>query len=158
MTVDSRSFRGALSCFASGVTVVAAIAADGQPVGVTVSAFSSLSLDPPLVLVCLDRRTYALDAYRSGPFTVNILHENQKEISVRFSSRDEARWAKTLYHAGANGRPIIDGCLASVECDVESVQEGGDHVILIGRVTQAHSSAEGAPLVYFRSDYARIGK
>lgn len=157
MVVDSRSFRNALACFASGVTVVTAVAADGRSVGVTVSAFSSLSLDPPMILVCLDRRTTDLDIYRAGPFAVNILHESQKDISIRFSTRGGDRWAETPHHGGCNGCPIIDGCLASVECDTESAHEAGDHVILIGRVTQASYAAGGGALTYFRSTYASLG-
>ncbi len=157
MTVDPRSFRNALACFASGVTVVTAAAADGRRVGVTVSAFSSLSLDPPLIQVCLDRRTGDLDLYRTGPFAVNILHENQKDVSIRFATRDGDRWANLKCRPGQNGAPIIEACLAEIECDVDRVLDGGDHVIIVGRVTRTSSAAGGSPLLYFRSGYHTLG-
>lgn len=156
MPVELRLFRNAMACFASGVTVVTAVAPDARPVGVTVSAFSSLSMDPPMILVCLDHHTSALDVYQTGPFAVNILDEHQKDISIRFATRDGDRWASTAHRPGQNGCPIIDGCLASVECDVHCVYEGGDHKIIVGRVTHVAYSAGGGALAYFRSTYASL--
>ncbi|MFN3075621.1 MAG: flavin reductase family protein [Alphaproteobacteria bacterium] len=158
MVVDSHSFRNALGCFASGVTVVTAVTKSGEPVGVTVSAFSSLSLNPPLVLVCLDKNTSNLEAYRAGAFAVNLLTESQKEISIRFATRPGNRWDNTEHVMGEGGCPLLTGCLANLECTLEATHEAGDHVIIVGRVRELRYAAGGQPLLYFRSAYAGLGR
>ncbi|KAF0140125.1 MAG: putative Flavin reductase FMN-binding [Rhodospirillaceae bacterium] len=158
MIVDSRSFRNAMACFASGVTVVTARAVDGRLLGVTVSAFTSLSLDPPLVLLCLDRQTLHVQAFTSGAFAVNILKEDQKELSIQFATHDGDKWRGTTYETGETGVPFLKGCLATIECDVETTYDGGDHVIIVGRVHRLSSAPGGQPLVHFRSVYAGLGR
>ncbi|CAA7613932.1 Actinorhodin polyketide dimerase [Magnetospirillum sp. LM-5] len=159
MTVDDRSFRKALGCFASGVTVVTTLTPDSrQPVGVTVSAFSSLSLDPPLVLFCLGAKTSSLEAFTNfGHFAINMLAETQRDLSIRFASRSDDKWAGVDWNAGKSGVPLIKGCLASLECSLENKIDGGDHLILIGRVQSIKHQEGGAPLLYFRGAYMNYG-
>lgn len=158
MSADSRAFCRAMACFASGVTVMTTTAANGQERGMTVSAFSALSLDPPLVLVCLDRQTLHLQDFLTGTFAVNILRENQKEVSIQFATRNGDRWGETGHTIGETGAPLLNGCLATIECDVETTYPGGDHVIVVGRVRVLSSTQGGQPLVYFRSAYAELGR
>lgn len=158
MNVDERTFRKALGCFASGVTVVTAVDAEAGPVGITVSAFCSVSLDPPLVLFCLDKRTRAVDAFRSGPFAVHVLHEEQRQVSIQFSSRMEDKWAGIDHEAGPSGVPLIKGCLARLECSPHEVVQGGDHLIVVGHVDNLEYQTGGQPLLYFRGAYANISE
>lgn len=159
MTVDQRSFRKALGCFATGVTVVTSVnPVDSSPLGVTVSAFSSLSLEPPLVLFCLGNKNSSLDAYKnSGRFVINILAEAQKDLSIRFASRTEDKWAGVAYQAGLGGVPVLSGCLANLECSLVNTVDGGDHVIFIGQVENLHYQEGGSPLLYFRGSYMECG-
>lgn len=156
MTVDEESFRKTMSCFASGVTVVTARDEAGRPVGLTVSAFSSLSLSPPLVLICLDKRVANLAAFRRGPFAVNILAEDQAEVSNRFAQRREDRFAGVTHADGALGVPLLDGCVATVECRTHDVAEGGDHDIIMGSVQAVTRHGADRPLIYFAGRYAAL--
>lgn len=155
MTLDSRSFRKALGCFASGVTVVTTLAPETKaPIGVTVSAFSSLSLEPPMVLFCLGNGTSTMDAFKTfGHFAVNILSETQRDLSIRFASRAEDKWQGVSWSAWDSGAPIIGNCLATLECSLVQVVDGGDHQIFIGRVERMKHQEGGSPLVYFRGSY-----
>lgn len=156
MSIDERSFRKALGCFPTGVAVITAVDDSGRPVGVTVSAFSSLSLNPPLVLFCLDRHTRDLDAFRTGHFAVNVLRETQREVSIRFASRRDDKFADLDTRPGLGNVPLLPDTLATLECAVENVVEGGDHFIFIGRVERLEHQAGGQPLVYFRGAYATL--
>lgn len=154
MAVDGSTFRKALGAFASGVTVVTGRAADGEPVGLTVSAFSSLSLDPPLILVCLDKATRSAEALTGGPFAVNILAEDQQAVSNHFASRKDKRFDGVEWQAGeVHGSPLLSGSLAHLQCAPHEVLEGGDHLIVVGRVEAVDVSEEGKPLTYFRGGY-----
>jgi len=153
MKADLDAFKKTMGCFASGVTVVTARGADGSPVGLTVSAFCSLSLEPPLVLICLGHRTSGLDAFRQGPFVVNVLSEAQREISVRFAQKRDDRFETVDHAPGANGAPVIAGCLAHIECESHSVLPGGDHDIIVGAVTNTAILDAARPLIHFRGTY-----
>lgn len=158
MSVDPRTFRKALGCFPTGVTVVTTLTEAGQPVGVTVSAFSSLSLEPPLVLFCLDKRNTNLDAFRtSGKFVINVLQENQRDYSIRFSSRLDEKWSGISYDSWESGVPVLHGCLANLECKTAAIHDGGDHFIFVGEVTRLEHKQAGQPLIYFRGAYAELG-
>lgn len=158
MKVDDRSFRKALGCFASGVTVVT-VAGDGDvPLGVTVSAFCSVSLDPPLVLFCLGKATYGLEAFRRGPLAIHVLHEGQRQASIQFASRMEDKWAGIDHTISGQGVPLIRDCLARMECSVHQVADGGDHDILICQVESLEYHTGGQPLLYFRGAYANINE
>ena len=159
MTLDVRSFRRVLGCFASGVTVVTAIdPATGQPVGVTVSAFSTLTLDPPLVLGCLGRTGSCLAPIQAaGRFAVNILAEDQRDLSNRFAGPVDLRWVGQDWTPLPGGAPALPFCLASLDCALDRVVDGGDHLILIGRVDSAVRRDDGHPLIHHRGAYLDRG-
>lgn len=159
MSLDQRSFRKALGCFATGVTVVTTRHPDTQaPIGVTVSAFSSLSLEPPLVLFCLGLKTSTLEAYKNfGYFGINVLSETQRDLSIRFASRAEDKWANVGWTPGLTGVPLLGGCIASLECKLVNTIEGGDHLIFVGQVEHLTHQEGGSPLVYFRGAYMDYG-
>ena len=153
-SVDPDDFKKAMRTFTSGVTVVTTRDADAM-VGVTVSAFSSLSLDPPLVLVCIDRNAASHDVFgRAGRFVVNVLSEDQEGVSNSFASRAEDKFETTKWHEGVLGVPILDGSLGVVECLLHDSLPGGDHTIFVGRVV-ASSTSEGKPLLYGQGGYRR---
>ncbi|MGE5517879.1 MAG: flavin reductase family protein [Bacteroidota bacterium] len=155
MSVDQRSFRKALGCFATGVTVVTTLHPDSKaPAGVTVSAFSSLSLEPPLVLFCLGTKTSSIESFKTnGHFAINVLSETQRDLSIRFASRSEDKWAGMKWDAGVSGVPVLNGCLATLECKLVNTIEGGDHLIFVGEVENLIYQEGGSPLVYFRGAY-----
>lgn len=156
MPVSKDEFRSALSRFASGVTVVTTKTADHQLAGITVSAFSSVSLEPPLILVCIDKRASLHELLKEGvAFAVNILSEDQELISRRFASKDEDRFNGTGYTIGAGGAPLLADALAMIECRVVQAYPGGDHTIVVGEVESA-IVAEGKPLTYYRGGYAQL--
>jgi flavin reductase (DIM6/NTAB) family NADH-FMN oxidoreductase RutF len=159
MTIDSRSFRKALGCFASGVTVVTALNPETKvPAGVTVSAFSSLSLDPPLVMFCLGVQTSSLETFKSaGHFVVNVLSEDQRDLSIRFASRADQKWTGVAWESWNSGAPVLGNCLTNLECSLVKTVEGGDHLIFIGKVEKMKHQEGGSPLVYFRGSYMDLG-
>ena len=156
MGVSKEEFRTALGRFASGVTVVTAKGARGELLGITVSAFASVSLEPPLVLVCIDKRASLHGHMSDGAhFAVNILEEDQELMSRRFASKDEDRFNGTAYRESADGTPLIEGALATLECRVVHVYPGGDHTIIVGEV-ESTSVGDGRPLAYFRGGYVQL--
>lgn len=157
MPVDSRTFRHALGCFPTGVAVITTVAPGGEAVGVTVSSFTSVSLAPPLVLYCLDKKNSNVRAFvEAGFFAVNVLSERQQDVSIRFASRSEqSRFAGLSCETWTTGAPIIPGALAQLECRTVAAHEEGDHFVIVGRVERLEYS-EGAPLVYWRGNYAKL--
>lgn len=156
MPVDEYRFRSVLSRFASGVTVVTAVHTAGGDHGITVSAFSSLSLDPPLVLVCIDRQTVMHGILQTATaFAVNVLAAGQEDLARKFSDPDNDRFDGTSFTRASNGTAILTGIAAHLECAVTDRIDGGDHTIFLGRVDEAESSDE-APLLYYRGGYARL--
>jgi len=157
--VSAAEFRHAMGHFATGVTVVTSIGADGAPVGTTANAVTALSLDPPLVLVCFDLDSLTLRAIRGhGAFVVNVLAAAQQHLSANFARRGlSAAWDGVRHRHGPTGSPRLEGVLAVLECTVEHCLPGGDHEIVVGRVSHAETSAvPAAPLVYFRGSYASL--
>ena len=157
--VPVAAFRHAMGHFVTGVTVVTSVGADGEPVGTTANAVSSLSLDPPLVLVCFDRASVTLRAVRAhGAFVVNVLADSQRHLSVNFARRGlAAAWDEVRHRHGPTGSPRLEDVLAVLECTVEHRLPGGDHEIVVGRVRHAETSATPAdPLVFFRGGYASL--
>lgn len=151
--IDPHSFKIALGRFATGVCVISAVGDDGEPAGVTVSAFASLSLTPPLILFCLDRGTTRLAAFRaSGRFGISILGEGQRAVSELFASQRQDKFAAALHRMGANGCPLIDGAVAHLECGHVATHDGGDHLIFVGRVDRV-AVTEGQPLLYYHGGY-----
>jgi flavin reductase ActVB len=156
MPITNDEFRSALSRFASGVTVVTTKDNTGKLHGITVSAFSSVSLDPPLVLVCIEKSAGSHHVFQqSGVFVVNILSSEQKNISERFASQVAERFAGIDMTLNIDGIPILSNCLAILECRVKVTADGGDHSVFIAEVETA-SVQDGDPLIYFRADYRTI--
>lgn len=159
MKVTEKGFRDAMSRFASGVTILTGILPDGRPAGVTASAFTSVSLDPPLVSVCLDKATACLDAFIHGShFAIHILNEGQKDLSNHFAQRSLEKFATIDYRIGTCGCPVLEGCLAVIECVRTAVHDAGDHFLIIGRVESLNTDEEGAPLLHFRGAYHRLAE
>lgn len=157
MSINNTIFRNVLGRFATGITVVTGVNENGVPVGLTVNAFTSLSLDPPLVLFCLDSGTASAEAFTKGrSFALNMLNEDQRNLSVAFSTRKEDRFEGVDYELWDNGVPVLDGCLANLECTIDAVHEGGDHLIVVGQVERLRQSEGGKPLLYFNGTYAKI--
>jgi flavin reductase (DIM6/NTAB) family NADH-FMN oxidoreductase RutF len=159
--ISAADFRHAMGHFATGVTVVTSVGTDGQPVGTTANAVSSLSLDPPLILVCFDRASLTLEAVRShGAFVVNMLAAPQRQLSANFARRGlGALWDGVRHRPGLTGSPRLDGVLAAVECTVEHCLPGGDHEIVVGRVHEVETSGEGTgPLLFWRGSYVTIDR
>jgi flavin reductase (DIM6/NTAB) family NADH-FMN oxidoreductase RutF len=158
--VSATDFRHAIGHFATGVTVVTSIGPDGEPVGTTANAVSSLSLDPPLVLVCFDRASTTLEAICGhGAFVVNVLAAPQQHLSANFARRGlAAAWDGVRHRRGPTGSPRLDGVLAALECTVEHRIAGGDHEIIVGRVRDVETSGtDTAPLLFWRGSYASLG-
>jgi flavin reductase (DIM6/NTAB) family NADH-FMN oxidoreductase RutF len=154
--IDHDLFRAVLGRFASGITVITATAPDGTPHGMTVSAFSSLSLDPPLILACIaNDATMAPLLDRSSSFTVNILSSQQEALSRRFAGPLDDRFAGVGYAMGELGNPVLDDVLAWLECRLAARHPAGDHTILVGEVAQA-GVRDGRPLLYYRGGYAQL--
>ena len=153
--MDEAAFKNAMSHFASGVTVVTT-EHEGKPFGMTVASFASLSLHPPLVLICIEKSVKTHDAIASsGKFGVSILRSDQQDISSRFATRAEDKFTGIDVRRGTLGLPLIAGALTTIECSVENRLPGGDHSIFIGKVVDAQTT-EGNPLLYFRSGYREM--
>jgi flavin reductase (DIM6/NTAB) family NADH-FMN oxidoreductase RutF len=154
--IDSRAFRQACSKFATGITIAAVSGVDGRPHGMTVNSFTSVSMTPPLVLICIDKNANVIEHFlAASSFAVSILNDAQMETSNRFAARGQDRFLDTPWHAAESGAPLIDGALATFDTAVSQVVEAGDHVILIGEVS-ALTIAEGRPLLYFGSSYQSL--
>lgn len=159
MDIDQRSFRRALSQFATGVAVITARSEEGNVIGMTVSSFNSLSLDPPLILFSIDRRANSMNAMLAAPgYAVNILARQQEELSNQFARALGDKWNNVEYEIGHAQAPLIDGALAHFECDAYAHHDGGDHIIFVGRVVRFRASEDGDPLVFFRGKYHSLGQ
>jgi flavin reductase (DIM6/NTAB) family NADH-FMN oxidoreductase RutF len=158
MAICREDFLQALRNWASGVTVVTTKDFQGNLHGITVSAFSSVSLTPPLVLVCIDKQAGSHDAFQeSRAFVVNILSEDQEHVSRQFASPLPDKFAGIDFDEGIEGIPVLRGTLANLECHLMLTYEAGDHTIFIGEIQ--HSRAfKGKPLLYFQSDYGKLNK
>jgi flavin reductase (DIM6/NTAB) family NADH-FMN oxidoreductase RutF len=157
--VSPAQLREAMGHFATGVTVITSVGPDGEPVGTTANAVTSLSLEPPLVLVCFDLKSATLTAIRShGAFAVNVLGQRQRQLSANFAKRGLAAvWEGVTHHRGPTGSPRLADVIAVIECTVEHAMPGGDHEIVIGRVQHVQTSSEGAtPLLFWRGRYATM--
>ena len=158
MSISPENFRKTLANFASGVTVVTSSDADGNVFGITVSAFCSVSLDPPLISVSIEKGTGTHHALSDGgDFNVHILAEHQQEISNRFASRSENKFDGFDHVLDARGIPEIREVLATLRCRKFSEADGGDHTIFIGEVLESEIN-EGFPLLYWQSAYRNVAK
>lgn len=156
MPISSADFRSALSRFASGVTVVTTKDATGKPFGITVSAFCSVSLDPPLVLICIEKTTGSHHAFeQSGRFTVNILSSNEIGVSEHFASLIEDKFSGIEHAVDEHGIAILPGSLATLQCTLFKSLDGGDHSIFLGEVEHV-IVRDAEPLVYYKGGYRHI--
>jgi flavin reductase (DIM6/NTAB) family NADH-FMN oxidoreductase RutF len=153
---DPRTLRDALGCFATGVTVVTCLSG-GEPAGLTVNSFTSVSLDPPLLLVCLAKMAASAAALVAAEsFAINVLQTEQRPASITFSTRVEDRFGSTPWSQGEAGAPILKDSLCVFECQRYAVYDGGDHHILVGKVAKASFDEALDPLLYFRGKYRRL--
>lgn len=154
MTVDSRELRNCLGHFASGVTVVTCHGHEDTAHGMTVNAFTAVSLDPPLVLVSIDRRTKGCDLLDRAPFTVNVLHSGQRDVALHFAGRPQA----SLDLSWEEGKlaPRLLGCLAHLECEPWASYDGGDHVLFLGQV-HTLDYADREPLLFYTGKFHQLG-
>jgi flavin reductase (DIM6/NTAB) family NADH-FMN oxidoreductase RutF len=154
---DARTLRDAMGCFATGITIVTARAADGTPIGLTANSFTSVSLDPPLLLVSIANSAGSAAALqKASHFVVNVLQTGQQLASNRFAGKGEDRFAATAWHVGETGMPVLDGSLGSFECKRYEIHECGDHFLLVGEVVRAQFEPRRDPLLYFRGKYRRL--
>jgi flavin reductase (DIM6/NTAB) family NADH-FMN oxidoreductase RutF len=156
VAVEPDQLRAAMGHFATGVTIVTTLE-NGRPLGSTANAVSSVSLHPPLILVSLRNESETLAALlRTRRFAVNVLHEGQEELADRFARRADDSW-DGIEWSQAGGAPVLGGALASLECDVHDVADGGDHRIVVGRVADVeHPDDHVPPLVFYRGSYSRL--
>ena len=155
--IDQATFRFVLGHFASGVTVVTTATGTTYH-GITVSSFCSVSLDPPLVLVCIDRRVRSHDAIvQAGVFAVNILARENEALSNHFASRTEDKFANVAYHFATTGAPLLDDVLATLDCRLYAQLPGGDHSIFVGEVLATTTHDDTEPLAYYKGGYRQLG-
>ncbi len=154
---DSRTLRDALGSFATGVTVVTCFDEQGRPFGLTANSFTSVSLDPPLLLVCVHKNAACAPALTEAEhFAVNVLQTGQQPASIRFATRQEDRFGANDWSRGEFGAPVLQESLGVFECERYAVHEGGDHHILVGKVVKASFDSHLDPLLYFRGRYRRL--
>ncbi len=147
-------FRAALGMFATGVTIVTALGADGRPVGLTANSFNSVSLAPPLVLWSLSRYAGSMPAFRTGShYAINILAADQRALAERFAAKTADRFAGVAWHGGTAGAPVIEGAAAVFECFNRSRYEEGDHVIFVGEVEHCEHRTGAQPLLFHGGRY-----
>ncbi len=157
-SISPRAFRDTLGRYPTGVTVITTVDRQGRWQGVTIGSFTSLSLEPPLVLFCLDKSALCHGAFIAcDRFAVNVLAEDQAELSAIFAARSlERPWETVQTSVGWTGMPLLAGCCAYVECERQATYPGGDHDIIIGRAVALEAAPAGRPLLYFGGSYRRL--
>ena len=154
--IDPKELRRLMGQFATGVTIITTRDTEGRPYGLTANAFTSLSLDPPLVLICIDRKAETFSHfYASRSFVVNILAEDQQELSTRFAKSGGFKFEGLHYETNATGVPVLDGTIAHLECALVETHDAGDHVIHVGQVENFAVRA-GRPLLFFQGRYGQL--
>jgi flavin reductase (DIM6/NTAB) family NADH-FMN oxidoreductase RutF len=156
VTIDLKELRRVMGHFATGVTVVTTKDGADAPFGLTANAFASLSLQPPLVLVCVDKGAHCYACFEGSKcFAVNVLGEAQEELSRRFATKGAEKFNGIPWHKGECGVALLDGAIGHIECKVVSSYDGGDHTIYIGEVLSAVGSGD-RPLIFFQGKYHRL--
>jgi flavin reductase (DIM6/NTAB) family NADH-FMN oxidoreductase RutF len=156
MAIDKAQFRQVLGNFPAGVTVVTLTGPENKPYGLTATAFTSVSLLPPMVLVCVDKKTDSHPHFvPGGAFVVNLLAQDQQDVSQRFATRAIDKFAGVEWKIGALGAPVLAGTIGHMECRVAHSYDGGDHTIFVGEIESA-AATDGQPLVYFRGAYRKV--
>lgn len=157
MSLDPIDLRNAFGQFATGVTVITAEDSNGRPFGMTVNSFSSLSLDPPMLLWSIQNNSDCFSVFDNvGQFGVNILSQDQQGLSGRFARKGEHEMTTEELQAGENGCPLLKGAMTQFECTLDAQYPGGDHTILVGRIDAIQSDAEQTPLVFFGGAYREL--
>jgi len=157
MVVSGDEIRRVMGRFATGVTVVTILDDDGVPQGFTVNSLTSVSLDPPLALVCVDLSAKVFPCFRRDRvFAVNILSEAQEEVSRRFASKIDDKFQGISCRPGRAGPPLIDGCIGYMECRIVHDYPGGDHTIFVGQVETTETAQDGKPLLFYGGKYAKL--
>jgi flavin reductase (DIM6/NTAB) family NADH-FMN oxidoreductase RutF len=155
--MDLTELRLVMGHFATGVTVVTTRDGAGVPFGLTANAFASLSLNPPLVLVCVDKKAQCYACFaESKIFAVNVLAEGQEEISRRFATKGDEKFNGVAWRTGKNGLALLDGAISHIECAIVHSYDGGDHTIYVGEVLSTATHAGDRPLVFFKGKYHRL--
>ncbi len=156
MAIDKDLFRRVLSHFAAGVTVVTTVDREQRPHGLTATAFTSVSLEPPLVLVCVDKQADTYPQFQpAGVFAVNFLSLEQRDVSQRFAKHGGDKFSGLTWRPGVLGAPLLDGTIGHVECRIHHWYDGGDHSIMVGEIESA-DALDGEPLLHFRHAYRRV--
>jgi flavin reductase (DIM6/NTAB) family NADH-FMN oxidoreductase RutF len=154
--VGAAEYRTVLGHFATGVTVITATL-DGEPIGMAANSFTSVSLDPPLVLFCA---AYSSSTWpkieAAGAFCVNILADDQEDVCRLMATKDVDRFAQVGWRKGPTGSPILDGVLAHIDCTTDAIHDAGDHAVVVGRVVELEVHHENGPLTFFRGGYGRL--
>ena len=157
MNLDARELRNALGQFATGVCVISTVNKDGQAVGMTANSFSSVSLDPPLVLWSLQNGSDIYDTFAAPEsFAINVLALEHEDLSNLYAKKGDHVMPQEHYALGRNGAPILKGALVSFECDLHATHEGGDHLIIVGRVLDVVSRPGGKPLLFHSVRYCEL--
>ena len=157
MAMDGREFRDALGRFATGVCLITTTTQDGRALALTANSFASVSLDPPLVLWSLQNNSDVYDAYATPRhYAINILSDQQQELSGRYARKGDHELDPAHYTLGEDGAPLISGALAAFECELHQTHDGGDHLIIVGRVTRMQNAEDGAPLVFYSGGYREL--
>jgi len=153
---DKMEFRKTLGQFATGVTVITTLDSQKEPIGITVSSFNSLSMDPPMILWSLDKNAYSLPAFQQAKFfNVHVLRSDQDHVSNRFASKSSDKFDTVQYAKGSGGTPILDEYAALFECETAHQYEGGDHIIFVGLV-RSFTCCEEQPLLFHGGVYAGL--
>ena len=153
---DAATMRTVMGHFATGLTIITAMDG-GEPVGMACNSFTSLSLDPPLVLFCAAKSSTTWPRIQAaGKWAVNVLGEDDEEVCRLFAQKDADRFAHTAYRRGVSGAPVLDRALAFADCETEIEYEGGDHLIVVGRVLELGYASEAKPLLFYRGGYGRF--
>jgi flavin reductase (DIM6/NTAB) family NADH-FMN oxidoreductase RutF len=156
MPIERNELRRVMGHFATGVTIITTVSKDGVPFGLTANAFTSVSLDPPLLLISVDKKAESFPHFEeSKVFTVNVLSEEQEGLSRKFAVSGGDKFQGVAYHTGANGVPILDGMLAYLECKLYATYDGGDHTLFLGEIEQAETH-EVKPLLFYRGGYRSL--
>lgn len=159
MSFDARRLRDVLGRFATGIIVVTAATENGERLGMTMSSFNSVSLDPPLVLFSIHKKARSFGAWQSTRhYAINILGEDQEDIANRFARAKEDKWQDLKICTGSNGVPLLPGCPAAFECEAYARHDGGDHEIFVGLVLRLHEAAsrKTSPLVFFEGRFRAL--
>jgi flavin reductase (DIM6/NTAB) family NADH-FMN oxidoreductase RutF len=154
--VTSAEFRRACGRFSTGVAIASVLDHQGTPHGLTVSSFTSVSLDPPLILICLGHRVSAIDIFRAtAHFGINVLAEGQRDLAERFTQKCQDRFDGLKWRRGKTGVPLLPGVLAAIECAMRLRFTAGDHDIFVGEMVRARAT-HGVPLIHFEGAYRRL--